>query len=201
MYWGGVLITEKIVIIYVHAYLLFLIMKKDVSHWKKKKRGNLNLLAWILPLKISWWLSLKAVALQLLISAAWISCFRTVAKLMQWNMAQRELHGWNRKEDLAGKLWATVCYCILGPKAPGTALSHITGCTRVVYGNRRRTGPTGNRSPVRAPTLRPPHPSRSIDFCASHLSVSAVSELLSLVHLAIPRCVSEASLNAMLTLF
>lgn len=37
MYWGGVLITEKIVIIYVHAYLLFLIMKKDVSHWKKKK--------------------------------------------------------------------------------------------------------------------------------------------------------------------
>lgn len=32
------LITEKIVIIYVHAYLLFLIMKKDVSHWEKKKK-------------------------------------------------------------------------------------------------------------------------------------------------------------------
>lgn len=29
---------EKSVIIYVHAYLLFLIMKMDVSHWKKKKR-------------------------------------------------------------------------------------------------------------------------------------------------------------------
>lgn len=29
---------EKSEIIYVHAYLLFLIMKMDVSHWKKKKK-------------------------------------------------------------------------------------------------------------------------------------------------------------------
>lgn len=61
---GGVLKMEKSEIIYVHAYLLFLIMKMDVSHWKKKKKkGNLKLLARILPLKISWWLSLNTVAL------------------------------------------------------------------------------------------------------------------------------------------
>lgn len=29
---------EKSEIIYVHAYLLFLIVKMDVSHWKKKKK-------------------------------------------------------------------------------------------------------------------------------------------------------------------
>lgn len=28
---------EKIRIIYVHAYLLFLMMKKDFSHWKKRE--------------------------------------------------------------------------------------------------------------------------------------------------------------------
>lgn len=71
-------------------------------------------------------------------------------------MAQRELHGGNRKEDLAGKLWANVCYCILSPKAPGTALSHITGCIKLIYVKRRRTGLTGSRSPVRALTLNPP---------------------------------------------
>lgn len=173
--------------------------------WKRifhtKEKGNLKLLVWILPVKISWWLSFKAAALHLLVSAASISFFRTVAKLMQWNMAQKELQGYNKKEDLAGKLWANVCYCILGPKAPGTALSHITGCTRLGYDNSRRIGPTGNRSPGWAPTLNPPHPPCGIDFCASYLSFSAVSQLLSLVHLAIPKRVSGSSLNAVLTYF